>query len=199
MSDDDLHVIYRKYDGSLHWHLTMQWLGEDDHGVWAGLPYGGTMRKGDGRLVRIKRAHVGLFPRDVWWTALFNAEPDDTEVYCDITTPVVWNSPRECTMVDLDLDVVRRRPGGEVELLDEDEFAEHQIRYAYPPEVIEQAQRAADRLLAAVGGAEEPFGTACLPYLARTLPDADGRVTLGAPHVNPLSERLLGRAFDATG
>lgn len=36
-------------------------------------------------------------------------------------------------MVDLDLDVVRRFDGS-AEILDEDEFAEHQVRYGYPPE-----------------------------------------------------------------
>ena len=33
-------------------------------------------------------------------------------------------------MVDLDLDVIRMRDGGILD--DEDEFAEHQVRYGYP-------------------------------------------------------------------
>ncbi|MEV7401864.1 hypothetical protein AB0N93_15900 [Streptomyces sp. NPDC091267] len=37
----------RKYDGSLHWHCTMFRLGEDDHGVWLGMPAGTVHSKGD--------------------------------------------------------------------------------------------------------------------------------------------------------
>ena len=43
---------------------------------------------------------------------------------------------REVTMVDLDLDVVRLRADQRVLIVDEDEFAEHQVRYSYPAEVI---------------------------------------------------------------
>ena len=30
---DVCEMVVRKYDGSLHWHTTLLWLGEDDHGV----------------------------------------------------------------------------------------------------------------------------------------------------------------------
>src|SRR5690606_10713315 len=35
---DTVRVVYRKYDGALHWHQQGQWLGEDEHGVWVGCP-----------------------------------------------------------------------------------------------------------------------------------------------------------------
>ena len=47
-------------------------------------------------------------------------------------------------MVDLDLDV-RRRRWGVIERLDDDEFAEHRVRFGYPDEVVTQAT-AASRL-----------------------------------------------------
>ena len=53
-------------------------------------------------------------------------------------------------MVDLDLDVVRHRDSGVAELLDEDEFLEHQRRYGYPDDVIHRGREAADLLLDAV-------------------------------------------------
>ncbi|HEY3009136.1 MAG TPA: DUF402 domain-containing protein [Micromonosporaceae bacterium] len=159
-------VVYRKFDGALHWHLSMRWLGEDDHGTWVGLEPGGTMRKGDGPDVPIPHAHVGLFPRNRWWTAWFNAEPDPIAVYCDVTTPPRWPSASEVTMIDLDLDVSRWRDTGAVRVLDEDEFAEHQARYGYPDGVVAQAERTARWLLAAVSDGDEPFATAYRPWLA---------------------------------
>jgi uncharacterized protein len=165
----DVRVVYRKYDGSLHWHLTARRLGEDEHGVWIGSPPRSTMRKGDGPLVAISHAQVMLFPRAQWWTAAFNDRPDEVEIYCDITTPADWPSPDEVTMTDLDLDVRRLRSGA-VELLDEDEFAEHQLRYGYPADVIREARRSASWLQAALAGGAEPFASAYHSYLGLVTP-----------------------------
>ncbi|GAA1119621.1 MULTISPECIES: DUF402 domain-containing protein [Streptomyces violaceusniger group] len=163
---DLVSVNYRKYDGSLHWNLRMRRLGEDDHGVWLGLPGGGVMRKGYGPMVPIACAHVILLPRDAWWTAAFNAPPRETEIYCDIATPPEWHSSHEVSMVDLDLDVIRKRTDGSTLLDDEDEFAEHQVRYGYPADVIAEAEAAGRWLMDAVGGRAEPFGDASGAWLA---------------------------------
>jgi uncharacterized protein len=159
-------VNYRKYDGSLHWNLRMRRLGEDEHGIWLGLPAHSVMRKGHNPEVPLPEAHVLLFPRGAWWTATFNAAPRSTEVYCDITTPPQWPSPGEVTMVDLDLDVIRKRGVSVPVLVDEDEFAEHQVRYGYPAEVTTAAQSSADWLLDAVGRGTGPFGGAHRGWLA---------------------------------
>ncbi|WP_328916856.1 MULTISPECIES: DUF402 domain-containing protein [unclassified Streptomyces] len=153
-------VNYRKYDGSLHWNLRMRRLGEDEHGVWLGLPAHGVMRKGHNPEVSLPEAHVVLVPRASWWTAIFNAAPARTEIYCDITTPPRWISPAEVTMVDLDLDVIRKRDADRPVLVDEDEFAEHQVRYGYPADVIAEARESAQWLLAAVTAGSGPFGGA---------------------------------------
>ncbi|MGV9855402.1 DUF402 domain-containing protein [Streptomyces sp. NPDC003442] len=162
---DLVSVNYRKYDGSLHWNLRMRRLGEDDHGVWLGLPGGGVMRKGYGPMVPIACAHVVLLPRDAWWTAAFNAPPRETEIYCDIATPARWVSSHEVTMVDLDLDVIRKRADGRTLLDDEDEFAEHQVRYGYPADVVAEAEAAGRWLMEAVEGRAEPFGDASKAWL----------------------------------
>jgi uncharacterized protein len=153
----DVRVVYTKYDGSLHWHQTMRHLGEDEHGVWLGAPAGLIARKGDGPPVVIEQPHVMLFPQDAWWTAVFNGAPARTEIYCDISTPPQWPHPGEVTMVDLDLDVIRRRADQRVVLVDEDEFAEHQRRYGYPADVIRQAEHAAAWLQDAIAAGAEPF------------------------------------------
>jgi protein associated with RNAse G/E len=162
---DDVRIVYRKYDGSLHWHLSMKWLAEDEHGVWVGADANNTCRRGSGPQVTISHAQVRLFPRNVWWTASFNADSARTAIYCDVTTPVDWPSPHEVTMIDLDLDVCRR-PDGAVVVLDEDEFAEHQVKYGYPAEVIGESRRAARWLEAALADGTEPFDTVFRSYLA---------------------------------
>jgi protein associated with RNAse G/E len=170
----DVRVVYTKYDGSLHWHHTMRYLGCDAHGVWLGAPAGTSSQRGSEPPVILEQPWVQLIPAgDQWWSGAFNGEPAGTEIYCDIGTPARWVNSAEVTMVDLDLDVVRLRADRRVLLLDEDEFAEHQIRYGYPAEVIRQAEQAAAELLAAVSAGAQPFSTDYLSWLEMiTLTDA---------------------------
>ncbi|MHB1434408.1 MAG: DUF402 domain-containing protein [Streptosporangiaceae bacterium] len=160
----DVRVVYRKHDGALHWNMSARWLGTDEHGTWVGCAAPFRMRRGYEPPTLFRYSTVMLFPRDAWWTAAFNAEPADTEIYCDITTPVRWPTEDEVTMVDLDLDVCRMRDGS-VLLLDADEFAEHQVRYGYPADVIAAAESAAGFLQSALSDNAEPFGQVYRSYL----------------------------------
>lgn len=164
---EDVRVVFRKYDGSLHWQLALRRLGQDEHGTWVGAPGGGTARRGDEPPVPIGHDHVLLIPPRAGWVARFNAEPHHTEVYCDLTTVPVWPNPGEVTMVDLDLDVCRMRSDGSVRLLDADEFAAHQHRYGYPDEVIVEATRTAAWLQTVLGDGTEPFAGGYRRWLAK--------------------------------
>jgi uncharacterized protein len=161
----DVRVVYTKYDGSLHWHQTMRHLGEDEHGIWLGGTAGSTMQRGDEPPIVLGPASIRLIPDGVWWTATFRAEPANAEIYCDICTPPRWPDPAEVTMVDLDLDVLRLRADQQVIVDDEDEFAEHQVRYSYPAEVISNAEAAAASLVDAISAKAEPFGAAYRRWL----------------------------------
>jgi protein associated with RNAse G/E len=54
-----------------------------------------------------------------------------------------------------------------VELLDEDEFAEHRAQYGYPAEIVAAAQESAAWLVSAVREHVEPFGVTSFGWLAR--------------------------------
>jgi hypothetical protein len=160
-------VDFRKYDGARHWQFHARLLGEDEHGVWIGHPAGAEMRKGTEPPVTIAHAVAGVIPPRAEWVAWFNAEPDPVEIYCDVTTLPRWTAPDRVTMIDLDLDVCRTRADGSVRLLDEDEFAEHRVRYGYPPEVVERATRVAAELAVALADGTEPFAGAYRAWLDR--------------------------------
>ncbi len=167
MTGRQVRVVYTKYDGSLHWHQTMQYLGEDEHGVWLGAELGSSARRGNEPPVTFEYPLAQLIPRGHWWTAVFNGAPARTEVYCDISTPADWLSDDEVTMVDLDLDVLRLRDDGRVLIVDEDEFAAHQVRFGYPAEVIGEAEQAAASLHEAISAGAEPFASDYRAWLER--------------------------------
>src|SRR3954469_19825222 len=126
--DNLVQVVFLKYDGRPHRSYPARLLGEDDAGTWLGVTSGTAARVGGEKVAVREEPYVLLVPRHAWWTAMFNAAPRRTEVYCDITTPATWMGQREVTVVDLDL-YVRRRRWGVIERLYQEEFAEHQVEF----------------------------------------------------------------------
>jgi protein associated with RNAse G/E len=164
MPSEMVRVVYTKYDGSAHRDYPARRLTEDDLGVWVGVTRG-TSSVYHGRQSVEQIPFVLLIPHHAWWTAMFNPPPRTSEVYCDITTPARWQDDT-VHIIDLDLDVVRRRESGLVELRDEDEFADHRQRFGYPEDLVTEAQAAARKLLVALGDGTEPFATQYRKWLA---------------------------------
>jgi hypothetical protein len=55
-------VVYRKYDGSLHWHMDLGRLGADEYGTWLGAPAGSQGQRGSEEPVTFSHAYVLLIP-----------------------------------------------------------------------------------------------------------------------------------------
>ena len=163
MSSETVRVVYRKFNGAAHRDYPARRLTEDDLGVWLGVPRG-TESIYHGRPSVEQIPFVLLVPHDAWWTAMFNPPPRTSEIYCDIATPARWDDDT-VHIVHLDLDVVRRRATGAVELRDEDEFELHRQLYGYPADVVAEARTAARWLCAALDGGTEPFATAYRKWL----------------------------------
>lgn len=164
MSSDVVRVVYRKYDGTAHRDYPARRLTEDVLGVWLGITTGtASVYHGQPSVEQIP--FVLLVPHAAWWTCMFNPPPRTSEVYCDIASPARWEGST-VHLVDLDLDVVRRRATGVVELRDEDEFAEHRVQFGYPDDVIAEAEAASRWLLGALDDGTEPFASAYRKWLA---------------------------------
>lgn len=159
-----IRVEITKYDGTPHRGYPATLLGRDEHGSWLGVARGTVSDDG----VAHDLPWVLLVPEAGWWTAMFNPPPQGSEVYCDIATPARWTEGG-VALSDLDLDVKRRRVGGKVLLVDEDEFAVHRVRFGYPPEVVTQAWAAAKFLERALADGTEPFESHYLRWLERVV------------------------------
>ena len=163
MPSEMVRVVYRKYDGTAHRDYPARRLTEDDLGVWLGVT-AGTRSVYHGRPSVEQIPFVLLVPHDAWWSGMFNPPPRTSEVYCDIASPARWEGDT-VHLIDLDLDVVRRRGTGAVELRDEDEFDLHRELYGYPDDVITEARAAAEWLFRALSDGTEPFATAYRKWL----------------------------------
>lgn len=159
-----------KWGDRPHWEYDALYLGSDGHGEWVGCPVG-TRYHRPGMDFLAEFAGVVLVPADgAAHLAAFNDERARAAVYVDMTTPARWHGST-LRSVDLDLDVVRLQDGT-VYLDDEDEFAEHQVAFGYPADVVAMAEESAAQVLAAVQRGEAPYDGAAGPWL-----DALARLT----------------------
>jgi uncharacterized protein len=164
-------IVFGKWGGGPHWEYDVVRLGVDAHGTWLGAPTGTPMVR-PGLALHTSADHVVLVP-DHGFVASFYAY-DSTRsprIYVDISTPPRWDG-HVMRAVDLDLDVVLDR-AGRVLVDDEDEFAEHRVRFGYPDDVVALAMRTCDEVRHAIEAREPPFDGATaarwLDLLARLL------------------------------
>lgn len=166
-----MRVVFRKWGDLPHWEYDALRLGDDEHGTWLGAT-AGTLLARPGASFSSPQHFVSLVPHGQPFVATFYApvavtgEASVVDVYVDITTVPQWSDDRVC-MVDLDLDVVRAR-SGRVWIDDEDEFADHRVRFGYPADVVRLAARTCDRVHAAVTTGEPPYdGVVAARWLSR--------------------------------
>jgi hypothetical protein len=161
---DPVRIVMTKWGDRPHWEFDGVLLGSDQHGDWIGIPAGSHMAR-PGMELHSRWDQVGLVPpagpdADRGWLATFHAEGNPVRTYVDMTTPPAWDDA-VVRAVDLDLDVVKTDDGRGVYVDDEDEFAEHQLLFGYPPEVVQLAERSAAWVHDAVLRGLPPFdGTA---------------------------------------
>ncbi len=158
-----IRVEFHKHPGTLHWNYEAHLLGEDEYGLWLGVPAGSRIYKGSEER-SIKGAFVQSIAPGRWWTAVRNIGHRTTH-YVDIIRPAEWVSHDHVTMVDLDLDVVRL-PDGTVEIEDEDEFTAHRVSLGYPDSWVDMARTTAARVYQALETRREPFGDVADGWLA---------------------------------
>lgn len=155
---------FTKWGGKRHWRYPMVPLGTDRYGLWLGGRAGIQLRRGLEDPITQPHDFVLLVPGEGCWIATWNDPRDsEIEIYVDVTTKPTRQA-EIIHAVDLDLDVVRLRDGT-VTVLDEDEFAEHQLLYQYPAEVITQARATTDDLVSRITAGAEPFATAGARWL----------------------------------
>ena len=175
-----IRCVMSKWGDRPHWEFDGIYLGSDEHGEWLGFP-AGTYNSRPGHEFHSQVDAITLVQPDRWHLPTFQAPGIWCDLYIDVTTPAAWDGD-VLRAVDLDLDVIRlpdplppvesapwdappAGPGG-VFVDDEDEFAEHQVAFGYPVEVIGAAQASCDELVAAVRAALPPYDGAHARWFA---------------------------------
>jgi hypothetical protein len=150
----DVRVVFSKWGRRPHWEYDAIRLGEDVHGVWLGVP-AGTRLSRPGADFCSGSGFVVLVPPEAACAASFYEPGSRVETYVDIATPAVWDGST-LRLVDLDLDVVKGSTG-RVWIEDEDEFADHRVRFEYPDHVVNMAVSSCAEVRLAVESGAPPY------------------------------------------
>lgn len=147
-----------KWPDRPHWVFEGSYLGSDEHGDWIGFPAGSRFTRPGVEYVA-PYSQVGLVPAqhlvERGWIATFHSPEGKVRSYIDIATPPVWHRT-VLRSVDLDLDIVHGKTG-RVWIDDEDEFADHRVRFGYPDDIVAQALESCRTVEAAVRAGSPPF------------------------------------------
>lgn len=152
-----IRILSTKYDGSRHYDYRGRLVDEAPGVVRvvieAGTPFVSYRAEGE-----IQAPMTQLFFTDLWFNVFHNHRPMGRQQmlsYANVGTPVRLEGDT-LHWIDLDLDVIQTVERG-LYVDDEDEFAEHQRRMAYPEEIIRRAVEAKDALLHLAHGGGFPF------------------------------------------
>lgn len=160
MSDRIVTINSRKYDG----RIRRSWKGGLVHDSSDLIILVGSFNEEveHNDLGRISAGTVSFehFWFDRWYNVFRFHEPDGTlkAHYSNITMPPTFENG-VLDYVDLDIDVVVW-PDGRVEVLDRDDFEENGLKYAYPDDLVQNAEAALSELLATIERREFPFAGA---------------------------------------
>jgi uncharacterized protein len=147
-----------KYDQQVHLQFTAEIVDDDGDQVRIRYPLGTRIQHHTRGLLFREETNTEVWLwRSRWYNVFVNLYPDGSakSFYCNVAQPVVLDSVR-LYWIDLDLDV-KVRPDGSYDILDEDEFEVHRLKYGYPADVQIKARQAVTEILDLARSRQGPF------------------------------------------
>lgn len=98
---------------------------------------------------------ISFFIPGQWFNVVALIEDNGVRYYCNVASPPYVNG-NVITYIDYDLDVIRL-PGGEVYVVDQEEYERHKLSYHYSSVVDAKVKQGLKELLALVKAGRSPF------------------------------------------
>ena len=138
----EITIQAKKYDGRVRKTWTGGVLSESDDIVVLVARFEKAVQHNDLGVIEAGTVSFEHFWFDHWYNVFRFHRPDGTLLahYVNIAMPAEIDGD-VLSYIDLDIDVIRWADG-RVEVLDRDDFEKNQIKYSYPADVIEAAERA---------------------------------------------------------
>ncbi len=152
-------------DGSFKWRQPLHVLERRGTMVVGEWREGDEVIEGSEKLIQPATAQIVLWT-DRWYNVIHNSVPMYDRVwYCNVATPAILEGDT-LRYTDMDLDIAVTTDG-EVQVLDEDEFATNQARFGYHESVTHSARQGLASALDLIRRRKFPFTDADLTTLYR--------------------------------
>jgi uncharacterized protein len=161
-------MLWQKWNGAPHWEHDCIYLGSDQWGHWVGQEIGWRSER-PGASMPARSRTLSLIPPSADHVPTFNARPLDYAVYVDIAWDVRWDGADVVRGIDMDLDVIRARDERGTWIDDEDEWADHRVRYGYPEHIVRELEERTSVIAADVRDGRAPYDEATVEFWNRRL------------------------------
>ncbi len=149
-----------KHDGSLHRTWSKGFVLEASSEKIVAVTNKTWVIEADGRRWFTREPAICFFYPDRWYNVITMIRKTGIYYYCNLASPSLYDQ-EAIKNIDYDLDV-KIYPDGRVDILDEDEYAEHARKMNYGPEICEIVEHSLQKLLAVIDRKEEPFNESCI-------------------------------------
>ncbi len=144
-----------KYNGSLHRTWSKGYVLKADEHETIVITYKTWVIESDGRRWFTREPAICFFYDDRWYNVISMIRKSGVYYYCNIATPSIFDG-EAIKNIDLDLDI-KVYPDFHFDILDEDEFEQHQISMNYDEDIIHISKEATKELSEIIKKAEFPF------------------------------------------
>ena len=160
-----MHLQALKHPDRAHYEWSGEWLEQNEEYVMVLCKPGRKlMHHTKNSVFTIDNTSLELFFLKEWFTVAIGIENGRAvSYYCNVAMPSIVTADN-VSFVDLDLDLIKR-PGGDWQVVDEDEFAANSITFAYSPELQDKAREALAHLLDRARSGRFPFDDSVLSHL----------------------------------
>jgi protein associated with RNAse G/E len=113
------------------------------------------IQEADGKQWISRVPAVSFFIPGEWFNIVALMEEHGVRYYCNLASPPYKNN-NIITYIDYDLDVIRL-PSGEINVVDQDEYDAHKLKFHYSETVELKVKEGLDRLLERIQKQQPPF------------------------------------------
>jgi len=152
-----------KHDGHLHRQWQRNWLVPQDlllpqhaaEGMHVLLNNQTPIKEADGSMWVSRVPAVSFFIPGKWFNVVAMIEDFGIRYYCNLASPPYLTGD-VLTYIDYDLDVIRTA-GGDLAVVDRDEYERHKAEYRYPPVVDAKVSEGLREVTHRIRGGKPPF------------------------------------------
>lgn len=127
----------------------------------------------DGRSFTTQTPALFYFEKNCWFNVVYIIDETNPYYYCNLSSPFQFDN-HKIYYIDYDIDVIVQADFS-YEILDQEEFDRHAMKYHYSTEVKEAIQAGKKELIQRINSRNQPFNPAFIKYWQNQMTNVKNR------------------------